>query len=119
MEEALENIKIKGYSIYIASNGDKNYLKAISEKYGLQKYIINISINEIDTANKSDLVKYIIEKENIKPVYIVGDRLSDFQAGKDNGAKVIGCKFYFSQEEELMKADYVIESLKELKLIIE
>jgi phosphoglycolate phosphatase len=118
-EEALKDIKNKGYSIYIASNGDQKYLSAIYEKHGLQKYFSGVySINEIETDNKADLVKYIMEKETVLPEFIIGDRLSDFMAGKSNNIKAIGCKFYFSKEAELLEANYVVDSLSELREII-
>lgn len=117
LEDALKNLVSKSYKLYIASNGDSDYLQAI---YDLDKYFTGFfSINEVNTSSKSDLVKYIIAKENIQVEYIVGDRLSDFLAAGDNGAKSVGCKFYFSNADELKTADYVIESLDELKKIIQ
>lgn len=118
-EEALKDIKDKGYSIYIASNGDQEYLSTIYETHELQKYVSGVySINEIDTGNKADLVKHIMEKEEVLPEFIIGDRLSDIMAGKSNNIKAIGCNFYFSKEEELLEANYVVNSLSELKEII-
>lgn len=119
VEEVLGYIKSKQYDIFIASNGDVEYLNAIYEKYSLEQYIKNVySINEIESSSKVDLIKHIIKEERTNPQFIVGDRLSDFQAGKENNINVIGCKFYFSKEEELLKADHVVNSLKDLKLII-
>lgn len=119
VEEVLEYITAKNYEIFIASNGDVDYLNTIYVKYQFEKYIKNVySINEIESSSKTDLVQHIIKEENTNPQFIVGDRLSDFMAGKENNIEVIGCKFYFSKEEELMKADYVVNSLKELKSII-
>ena len=120
LKEALDYLLTRGFKLYIASNGDTDYLKAIYDTYDLGKYFTDFfSINEVTTSSKSDLVAYIIDKENIQIKYIVGDRLSDFQATKDNGVKSIGCKFYFSKIEELDTADHVIESLSQLKEIIE
>nr|WP_082099076.1 HAD hydrolase-like protein [Salinicoccus sediminis] len=39
VEVALSDIKDKGYDIFIASNGDEKYLKAIYDYHGLDKYI--------------------------------------------------------------------------------
>lgn len=119
VEEVLEYIKSKKYDIFIASNGDVEYLKAIYEKYHLGQHIKNVySINEIESSSKVDLIRHIIKEENTNPVFIVGDRMSDFQAGQENDIKVIGCRFYFSKEEELKEANYIIDSLRDLKLII-
>ena len=50
-------------------------------------------------------------------VAVVGDRLSDIHAAKDNGLISIGCRFDFAQEEELVQADVIIEDLLELKTL--
>ncbi|WP_411844213.1 HAD hydrolase-like protein [Salinicoccus sp. HZC-1] len=119
VEDALSDIKNKGYDIFVASNGDDEYLKAIYDYYGLDKYIKGVySINMINSGSKSDLVRQIISKENIKPKYMIGDRLSDFMAGIDNDIETIGCRFYFSKKYELKQASYTVNSLAELKKII-
>lgn len=66
----------------------------------------------------SDLVRQIISKENIEPKYIIGDRLSDSIAGIDNDIETIGCRFYFSKNDELKHASRTVNALAELKKII-
>lgn len=119
VEDALSDIKNKGYDIFVASNGDDEYLKAIYDYYGLDKYIKGVySINMINSGSKSDLVRQIISKENIEPKYIIGDRLSDSIAGIDNDIETIGCRFYFSKNDELKHASHTVNALAELKKII-
>ena len=43
------------------------------------------SIQQIESLHKSDLVKHIVEKYSITNGVVVGDRLSDINAAKDNG----------------------------------
>lgn len=118
-EDTLGYIKSKGYEIFIASNGDKDYLEALYQNHHMERFVTGVySINDIETSSKSDLVKHIIQEEQVEPEYIVGDRLPDFIAGKNNDIHVIGCKFYFSKPDELVEADDVIESLVDLKKII-
>ncbi|WP_186365457.1 HAD hydrolase-like protein [Salinicoccus cyprini] len=117
--ETLASIKSKGYRIFVASNGDQSYLDAIFNHHNLARFITSVhSINGVQSLDKSDLVEYIIESENVDAKYMVGDRLSDIKAGRENNLQVIGCNFYFAKDEELEKADYVIDSLKELVQII-
>ncbi len=59
-----------------------------------------------------------MNKYDIKEAAIVGDRLSDINAAKDNGLFAIGCNFDFAQEDELVQADIVIDDLMELKGIL-
>lgn len=96
VEGALSDIKNKGHDIFVASNGDYEYLKAIYDYYGLDKYIKGVySINMINSGSKSDFI-----------------------AGIDNDIETIGCRFYFSKKDELKQASYTVDSLAELKKII-
>lgn len=106
-------------SIYIASNGLIEYLAAIVNYYNLDNWVTEtFSIQQIESLNKSDLVKTIVDKYGITHGAVVGDRISDINAAKDNGLVAIGCNFDFAQEDELSQADVVIEDLNELKLIV-
>lgn len=119
VKEVFGFLKEQGLSIYIASNGLQEYLNAIIRYYDLDKWITEtFSIQQIDSLNKSDLVKCIIEKYNIKDAAVVGDRLSDINAAKDNGLLSIGCNFDFANEDELSQADVVINDLFELKSLM-
>lgn len=106
-------------SIYIASNGLIAYLDAIVKFYDLDNWVTETcSIQQIESLNKSDLVKTIIDKYGITHGAVVGDRISDINAAKDNGLVAIGCNFDFAQEDEFAQADIVIDDLNELKSIV-
>lgn len=117
--EVFKVLKEDGYNIYIASNGLTEYLQAIVEYYGLDKWVTEtFSIEQINSLNKSDLVKTIIEKHSLTNAAVVGDRLSDFKAARDNGLISIGCNFDFARKEELIQADIIINDFMELITII-
>lgn len=117
--ELLESIKKLGYSIFIASNGDKEYLNTIVDYYELRHFIDGVySINDIEEKDKTLLVKHIIHQENISLKYLVGDRMSDFKAAEENGVKSIGCEFYYSKEKELQKSDMRVSRLMDIIEII-
>ncbi len=119
VKEIFSYLKENNCSIYIASNGLKEYLEAIVSYYNLDNWITEtFSIQQIQTLNKGDLVKIIIKKYDIKQAAVVGDRLSDINAAKDNSLIAIGCNFDFAQEDELAQADLVIDDLIELKTIV-
>ena len=119
VKEVFSYLKENNCSIYIASNGLTEYLKAIVSYYNLDNWVTEtFSIQQIQTLDKGDLVKTIIKKYDIKKAAVVGDRLSDINAAKDNGLIAIGCNFDFAQEDELAQADFVIDDLIELKTIL-
>ena len=119
VREVLSYLKEKNFAIYIASNGLTEYLKAIVSYYNLDSWVTEtFNIQQIDSLNKSDLVRSIIKKYGITNGAVVGDRLSDIKAAKDNNLVSIGCNFDFAQEEELSQADIVIDGLIELKTLL-
>lgn len=119
VKEIFSYLKDNDFSIYIASNGLTDYLKAIVDYYNLDRWITEtFSIQQIDSLNKSDLVGRIKEKYGITNGAVVGDRLSDITAAKDNNLVSIGCNFDFAQEDELSQADIVIDDLIELETIL-
>jgi phosphoglycolate phosphatase-like HAD superfamily hydrolase len=117
--EAFKVLKENGFTIYIASNGLVKYLNAIIEHYGLDEWINEaFSIEQIDSLDKSELVKIILKNYNISKAVVIGDRLSDFRAAKDNGLVSIGCNFDFARQEELIHADKIVNDFWELPSII-
>ncbi|WLD94488.1 HAD hydrolase-like protein [Alkalihalobacillus sp. AL-G] len=119
LKEVFSYLKENNCSIYIASNGLTEYLKAIVSYYNLDNWVTEtFSIQKIESLNKSDLVQSIIKKYGITNAAVVGDRLSDINAAKDNGLVSIGCNFDFAREDELSQADMIIDNLIELKAIL-
>ncbi|GLX66768.1 HAD family hydrolase [Paenibacillus glycanilyticus] len=119
VREVFSYLKERNCSIYIASNGLTDYLEAIVNYYDLDQWVTEtFSIQQIESLNKSDLVKSIMKKYGITNGAVVGDRLSDINAAKDNGLIAVGCNFDFAQEDELSQADLVIDDLIELRTLV-
>ncbi|MFC7063809.1 HAD hydrolase-like protein [Halobacillus seohaensis] len=119
VKESFSYLKENDCSIYIASNGLTEYLKAIVSYYHLDEWVTEtVSIQQIKSMNKSDLVQSIIKKYGITNGVVVGDRLSDINAAKGNGLVSIGCNFDFAREDELSQADIVIDDFTELQTIL-
>ncbi|WP_404346711.1 HAD hydrolase-like protein [Sutcliffiella horikoshii] len=119
VQDVLRDLKEQKMELYIASNGQTPYLRAIVEQYDLLQWITEVfSIDQIESLDKTELVGKIVKKYSIQHGAVVGDRLSDINAAKGNGLTAIGCRFDFAQEEELAQADLVISSFEELKNVI-
>lgn len=118
VKEVFSYLLSKNYSIFIASNGQTEYLRAIVEFYKLDHWVTEtFSIEFISSGNKGDLVQHIMKKYDLKAGAVVGDRLSDFHAAKMNGLLSVGCNFDFARQDELTKADIRINDLSEIKRI--
>ena len=119
VEEVLRSLVEQQYALYIASNGLVQYLSAIVQYFGLDRWVTEtFSIERIESLNESDLVAHIVAKHGITSGAVVGDRLSDIAAAKHNGLVAIGCRFDFAQPEELAQAHVVIDDLLELKTVV-
>ena len=113
-EFVLEKLSIDN-SLYIASNGQEAYLQAIVDTYDLNRFIKKVySIQSISSGQKSDLVKKVMNENYITGGAVIGDRLSDIMAAKDNNLTAIGVNFDFAQTTELKQADKVIDNLNDL-----
>ncbi|MCZ0874922.1 HAD hydrolase-like protein [Peribacillus sp. AS_2] len=113
--ESTLNELSKKYPLFIASNGQIEYLQAIVETYNLDRFIQDTySIQLIKFGNKSDLVQMVKNKNQIEKGYVVGDRSSDISAAKDNELIAVGVNFDFAQEDELKQADFVVNNFKEI-----
>ncbi|NGZ76901.1 HAD family hydrolase [Saccharibacillus alkalitolerans] len=119
VEEVFGYLQDSGRPIYIASNGLIAYLDAIVRYYGLDRWVTEVfSIQQIESLNKSDLVRTIVDKYGITDGAVAGDRLSDIRAAKDNGLLAIGCRFDFAQADEMAQADRVIDDWSQLPAVL-
>jgi len=113
--DTLIELKNRGYRLFIASNGLKEYVYGITEEFRIDHYFDAIySAGEFNTATKKELVHKLVTEFEIKDGIMVGDRSSDVEAGKNNNLFVVGCSFGFSTEKELESADKIIESIEQI-----
>lgn len=116
VKETLEELHRRGVRLFIASNGLEHYVKGIAEARGIMPLFEGIySAGEHGTASKVDLVRLLLEQHNIQDAWMVGDRSSDVEAGKENGQTVIGCQYAgFGGKQELKGSDVIIHSFSQL-----
>ncbi|WP_214808227.1 HAD family hydrolase [Exiguobacterium sp. s102] len=115
----LQTLRAAGHDLYVASNGLPAYLAAIVEQFALDRYLTGIySIEDVDSLDKSELVRMIRTKHGLRAGFVVGDRQSDFTAAKENGWPAIGCRFDFAQEAELATAEYIVDDLLAITKIV-
>lgn len=117
--ETFELLLDQDYLIFIASNGQTEYLQSIVNYYKLNQYVKEVfSIQQIESLDKSLLAEMILKKYHLTEGFVVGDRLSDIQSAKKNSLTAIGCRFDFAQEAELAHADFIINDLLEINSIL-
>lgn len=116
VKETLEELHRRGVRLFVASNGLEDYVKGIAQARGLMPLFEGVySAGEHETATKVDLVRLLLDQHDIKDAWMVGDRSSDVEAGKENGQTVIGCRYAgFGEDQELKGSDVVIHSFSQL-----
>lgn len=114
--ETLEQLKKRGVRLFVASNGLEHYVKEVANTHGIFPLFEGIySAGEYQTASKVDLVRLLLDNHDVTSAWMIGDRSSDVEAGKENGQTVIGCAYAgFGQGQELSGSDALISSFDEL-----
>ncbi|TCS94240.1 HAD family hydrolase [Hazenella coriacea] len=119
VKETLQQLKKQGWTLMIASNGVGPYVRGALESQGILHWFREVyTAGDYETKSKTDLVRICIEKHGIQVGYMVGDRSSDVEAGKENRLPVIGCRYsgfpQFGESDELADADFVITTFSEI-----
>lgn len=114
--EMLKRLKNKGYMLCICSNGNKEYVVDIADAFGLNDIFDEIWY-EKSGISKSDAVEVLVQKHNATKFVMIGDRLFDIKAAKDNDGISIGVSYGFGKDE-VLEADHVVSSILELEELI-
>lgn len=112
----LENLHRRGYKLCVASNGVEEYVKGVIHATGLSPlFTVLYSAGEFQTASKVELVRLLLQRYPFASAWMCGDRLSDVEAGLQNGLPVVGCTYGgFHAKDELQQANMMISSFAEL-----
>lgn len=121
VKETLKALHEQGVKLYVASNGLEHYISGIVDTHELAELFDGLySAGKHCTRTKVDLVKLLLEEQQVDSAWMVGDRSSDVEAGKKNGLHVIGCAYAgFGNHDELKGSDVLISSFTELLKLYE
>lgn len=116
--DTLRELRRRGVKLLVASNGLEGYVKGVIRAHGLEPLFEEgglYSAGEYRTRSKVELVRQLLDKHDLKAAWMVGDRSSDVEAGRENGLLVVGCDYAgFRKEGELDGADVRISRFSEL-----
>ncbi|MDF2587069.1 MAG: phosphatase [Anaerocolumna sp.] len=115
----------KGYQLIVATSKPEKFAKQIMEHFDLSKYFRDVCGSSMDStrSKKGDVIRYALEKNQItnpEEVIMVGDRYHDILGAKENGIPAIAVLYGFGNREEFIThgADYIIETVQELKSLL-
>ena len=126
--DLLEVCKEWGYSIGLATSKPEEFAIRILDKYMLSEYFdevtgstMNGSINTKTAVIEEAFRRMNISDEIKADVVMIGDREHDIIGAKNCGIESIGVKFGYAEDGELEAAgaDYIVETVEQLKDLLE
>lgn len=110
LEDTLDKLS-KKYKLFIVSNCQPGYIETFLDYYNLNKYFKDHECPKNAETVKSDNIKLIVERNDLKnPVY-VGDTQGDANATKDAGLEFVFASYGFGNVDEYQ---YKIEKIEDL-----
>ncbi len=116
-EETLTTLQQRGHRLALVSNTSDPYFQAVVEVHRLDRWFartlsLEYALRRRLARHKRGMVRYLAQ--GFGEVVVVGDRIHDMEAGRALGARTVGCRYGFGNEEELREADWTIGSLSEI-----
>ncbi|MBQ8556897.1 MAG: HAD family hydrolase [Clostridia bacterium] len=101
----------------IVSNGTAEYVGLCLKTFHLEGVFHRIVTCRPDRTKTQNLAALLVELQPRRAV-MVGDRLGDIRAGKDNGIPTIAACYGYGSEAEYAVADRRVESVAELQAVL-
>lgn len=118
--ELLSSLKNNNIKTAIGSSSPKELINAVIEKFGLEKYFdCIVSGDEVKEGKpKPDIYLEVSKRLAIEPreCIVIEDSKNGVLAAKNAGMKCIGFKNINSGNQDLSKADIVVDSINEIKI---
>lgn len=122
---ALDKLKKAGVRLCIASSKPEDFVKRITERYGISEYFDNQTGSEQNGARptKADVIAEALKRcgiNDLSEAVMIGDRKYDIEGAKICGIHSIGVTFGYGSRSELEQsgADYIAGSFDEAVSII-
>ena len=119
----LEDFFNCGYDLYIATNKRISPTRKILEAKNILhffKEVITLDSIENKTLSKTEMVKYLCIRNQIKSGFMVGDSSGDIIAGKEANLDQIAVLYGYEEKTFLVgkKPTFVVNNFKEIQSII-
>jgi phosphoglycolate phosphatase-like HAD superfamily hydrolase len=106
------------FEMALCSNAVPDYQQAVFLKTGMGNYVKKVRLPLSSSDTKSIMLSELLKHAASAPFHImIGDRIHDIQAAKDNGILSIGCAYGYGGNE-IKEADYIVQSASEILEII-
>ncbi len=96
------------------SNATREYLNLCARVFGVEGVFHRVAFSRPDRTKTQNLAALIAELQPEKAL-MVGDRIGDIRAGKDNGLPTVAAAFGYGSDEEYAQADRRADTMAELQ----
>jgi phosphoglycolate phosphatase len=116
VHETLKALKDSGYFLGCLSNASKVYFDSVLDCCKLREYFDKLTcIGEFRYVRKADiLIQWSGELGGKEKLVYVGDRSADIEEAHVAGLKAVGVSYGYGARDELVKAEVVIDKIKDL-----
>lgn len=111
--ETLQALKQRGYKLALYSNAPIGYFEYVPDYLGITKFFDYAECVDENNLTKPVLINKIKTKLGELNAAVVGDRIHDIEAAKENGLISIGALYGYGKEEA-EKADLTINEFSDL-----
>lgn len=125
IKELLEVLSKTDKKVILATAKPEPYTKRILEYFGLLQYFDFVAGSTFDgtRAEKDEIITYALNTLSItdtKECVMIGDRCYDIDGAHVNEMEAVGVLYGYGSSEELSgsKADYLVNSVSELKTLL-
>ncbi len=102
---ALQALTRAGHALATCTNASVPYLTQVLQEFGLRKFFqLNTCIGQ-GYPDKTAMVRHIMGTIQLRPAIVVGDRATDIEAAKANGAYAIAARYGYGTDAEFHHAD--------------
>jgi len=115
--ETLERLNADGYRIAICSNGTEDYLAMILDNFGLRRLVYQTAFAGKKGNTKSDLLERLLHDNYPDFAVMIGDRIHDLNAARENGIPFIAADYGYG-DAELAGAEYRVNRIADIIPII-
>ena len=117
IESMLQQLQQKGYILGVCSNASLDYIHCVLEALGLQQYI-DYCQPIIKGKAKTASLEELLSRLNHSQAVMVGDRIFDLQAAKENNIPFIGCLYGYCPNE-LAQCKYLAQTPENISKIVD
>lgn len=111
LKETLAELK-KNYKLYIVSNCEDDYLECFLSFHNTREYFLDFEFSGRTGKEKSENIKILAERNELKNPIYVGDTEKDMKAAEKAGVKFLHAAYGFGKIE-----DKNVKKLEEIKLL--